>query len=248
MSPVQVCGREKLRVLKVELRNHSESFFHALSDNQSLRELSIETTGKIAILLFQTLPSTFITTLNLSQYSKSEGLIGNEGSLAFKEYIHGSKVLTGNEGSLAFKEYIHGSKVLTGLRVYSFVLTDEGFKGIIFTKDSTLRELSLTSISTTLKKGWTELFNDLCSSYACITTLDISENILDGEECCTALKCLLINNKTLTALKIGYYINTNHDLVCCIADALSQNCSLMELTISYTLSTLACTQLQKKLT
>ena len=25
---VQVCGREKLRVLKVELRNHSESFFH----------------------------------------------------------------------------------------------------------------------------------------------------------------------------------------------------------------------------
>ncbi len=130
--------------------------------------------------------------------------------------------------------------MLTGLRVYSFVLTDEGFKGIIFTKDSTLRELSLTSISTTLKKGWTELFNGLCSS--CITTLDISENILDGEECCTSLKCLLINNKTLTVLKIGYYIKTNHDLVCCIADALSQNCSLMELTISYTLSTLGCTQ------
>ncbi len=202
---------KQLRVLKVNLSDNSESFFHALSDNQSLRELSIKTTGKMATLLFQTLPSTSVTTLDLSMLPYSEGL--------------------GNEGSLAFKEYIHGSKVLTVLRVDKCGLTEEAFKGITFTKDSPLRELILNN-NYEVKKGWTELFNGLCSS--CITTLDVSGNKLDGEECCTALKCLLINNKTLTVLKIGRLYETNHDLVCCIADALSQNCSLMELTISTT--------------
>ncbi len=105
---------KQLRVLKLTLSDNSESFFLALSYNQSLRELSIQTTGKMATLLFQTLPSTSVTTLHLSMQSCSERL--------------------GNEVSLAFKEYIHGSKVLTVLRVES--LTEEAFKGITFTKDS----------------------------------------------------------------------------------------------------------------
>ena len=200
---------KQLRVLKVRLSDNSESFFHALSDNQSLRELSIKTNGKMATLLFQTLPSTSVTTLELSTLLYSKGL--------------------GNEGSLAFKEFILGSKVLTVLRVYKCGLTEEAFKGITFTKDYPLRELSINN-NDELEKGWTELFNGLCSS--CITTLDVRENSrLNGEECCTALKCLLISNKTLTVLKIGCWNETDDDVVCCIADALSQNCSLMELTI-----------------
>ncbi|XP_064405403.1 uncharacterized protein LOC135350518 [Halichondria panicea] len=198
---------KQLRVLKVNLSDNSESFFHALSDNQSLRELSIETTGKMTTLLFQTLPSTSVTTLDLSKPSNSEGL-EIEGSLAFKEYM-----------------YIHGRKVLTVLRVTDFGLTEEAFKGITFTKDSPLRELSLKSNY----KGWTELFNGLCSS--CITTLDVSGDSLNGEECGTALKRLLINNKTLTVLKIVCPYDTNDDVILCIADALSQN-SLKKLTIS----------------
>ena len=199
---------KQLRVLKVRLSDNSETFFHALSDNQSLRELNIKTTSKMAILLFQTLPSTSVTTLNLSEYSTSEGL--------------------GNEGSLAFKEYFVGSKVLTVLRVHSCGLTDAAFNGITFTKDSPLRELILSPNK--LENGWTDIFNGLCSS--CITTLDVWGNSFNGEECCTALKCLLINNRTLTVLKICCWYDTIHDMVCCIADALSQNCSLMELTIS----------------
>ena len=195
---------KQLRVLKVNLSDNSESFFHALSDNQSLRELSIETTGK-------TLPSTSVTTLDLSKLSGSEGL-GNKGSLAFKKYM-----------------YIHGRKVLTVLRVTDFGLTDEAFKGITFTKDSPLRELSLKSKSNyEVKIGWTEIFNGLCSS--CITTLDVSGDSLRGEECCTALKRLLINNKSLTVLKIGCRFGTKL-MMTCIADALSQN-SLKKLTIS----------------
>ncbi|XP_064405500.1 protein NLRC3-like isoform X1 [Halichondria panicea] len=219
---VKTC--KQLRVLKVKLSDNSESFFHALSDNQSLRELSIKTTGKMATLLFQTLPSTSVTTLELSKLYDSEGL--------------------GNEGSLAFKEYIHGSKVLTVLRVHRCGLTDETFKGITFTKDSPLRELILKD-KYTVKKGWTELFNGLCSS--CITTLDVSDNILHGEECCTALKRLLISNKTLAVLKIGHWYETNDDLVGCIADALSQNCSLMELTINHRLSIRGWTKLFESL-
>ena len=89
-------GRQQLQVLKVILSDNSESLFHALSDNQSLRELSIKTTGKMATLLFQTLSSTSVTTLDLSMPYRSEEGFGNEGSLAFKEYmyIHGRKVLT----------------------------------------------------------------------------------------------------------------------------------------------------------
>ncbi len=97
----------------------------------------------MAVLLFQTLPSTSITTLDLSTPSNSEGL--------------------GNEGSLAFKQYIRGSKVLTVLRVDQFRLTEEAFKGITFTKDSPLKKLSLNN-NYEVKKGWTELFNGLCSS------------------------------------------------------------------------------------
>ena len=156
----------------------------------------------MAILLFQTLPSTSVTTLHLSMRHR-EGL--------------------GNEGSLAFKEFILGSKA----------------------KDSPLRELSLT-YSYGITKGWTELFNVLCSS--CITTLDVSDNNLNGEECSTALKYLLINNKTLAVLKIGHWYETNDDVVYCIADALSQNCSLMELTIrTYRLSILKWTKLFESL-
>ena len=136
----------------------------------------------------------------------------------------------GNEGSLAFKKYIKKSKVLTVLRVHNCGLTDAAFNGITFTKDSPLRELVL-NYNTEVKNGWTELFNGLCSS--CITTLDISGNSLDGEECCTALKRLLINNKSLTILKIGRQYEINHGVVCCIADALSQNYSLMELTLTF---------------
>ncbi|XP_064405398.1 uncharacterized protein LOC135350515 [Halichondria panicea] len=215
---------KQLQVLEVRLSGNSKIFFHALSDNQSLRELSIETTGKMAILLFQTLPSTSITTLDLSMPFGSVGL--------------------GNEGSLAFKEFILGSKVLTVLRVYMCGLTDAAFNGITFTKDSPLRELILNN-NYKLENGWTELFNGLCSS--CITTLDVRYNNLNGEECCTALKCLLINNKTLTVLKIGRWRETNHDMVCCVADALSQNCSLMELTISTKLTTAGWTKLFESL-
>ncbi|XP_064404592.1 uncharacterized protein LOC135349879 [Halichondria panicea] len=215
---------KQLRVLKVNLSYNLETFFHALSDNHSLRELSIETTRKMATLLFRTLPSTSVTTLDVSQTLYSGGF--------------------GNEGSLAFKKYIHGNKMLTVLRANWCGLTDEALKGIIFTKESPLRELSLSE-NYEVKQGWTEFFNGLCSS--CITTLDVKNNSLNGEECCTALKCLLINNKTLTVLKIGTYQN-NDDVVCCIADALSQNCSLMELTISsYTLSILGWTKLFESL-
>ena len=174
----------------------------------------------MAKLLFQTLSSTSITILDIRN------------------------LRLGNEGSLAFKEYFLGSKVLTVLRVHNCGLTDAAFKGITFTKDSPLRELILNN-NDKLEKGWTELFNGLCSS--CITTLDVSGNSLDGEECCTALKCLLINNKTLTVLKIGHQYN--HDVFCCIADALSQNCSLKELTIinSYRLSIQGWTKLFESL-
>ncbi len=134
--------------------------------------------------------------------------------------------------------------MLTVLRVHNCGLTEKAFKGITFTKDSSLRELSI-NYNDELEKGWIELFNGLCSS--CITTLDVRENSLDREECCTALKCLLINNKTLTVLKIGSSYETNHDVVCCAADALSQNCSLMELTISNRSSILGCTKLFKSL-
>ena len=233
---------KKLQVLEVKLGNNLKSFFHALSDNHSLRELSIKTTGKMATLLFQTLPSTSITTLDLSKRYDSEGL-ENEGSLAFKEYM-----------------YIHGRKVLTVLRVTEFGLTDEAFKGLTFTKDSPLRELFLKSNYDVKKKlnykvqkgfkiekGWTDIFNGLCSS--CITTLDVSGDSLKGEECCTALKRLLINNKSLTILKIYYQYDRNHDLLCCIAEVLSQN-SLKKLTISthnYTFNDYAWTKLFESL-
>ncbi len=216
---------KQLRVLKVELSDNSETFFNALSDNQSLRELSIETTGTMVTLLFQTLPSTSVTILNLSQPPYSIEILGNEVSLAFKEYIH-------------------GNKVLTVLRVDSCGLTDEIFKGITFTKKSPLRELSLKG-NYKVKKGWTELFNGLCSS--CITTLDVSDNILVGDECCTALKCLLINSKTLTVLKIGAKFPNSDDVVCYIADALSLNYSLMELTINNYTSSLGWTKLFESL-
>ncbi len=208
---------KQLRVLKLHLHvgENSDTFFHALSDNQNLRELSIQTTGKMSILLFQTLPSTSITTLDLSKLYGSEGL--------------------GNEGSLAFKDFIHRNKVLTVLRANKCGLTDEAFKGITFTHESPLRELSLGE-NDKVDKGWTELFNALCSS--CITTLDVSGNRLHGEKCCTALKCLLINNKTLTVLRVDsdpnystIRVKPEFDIVCCIADALSQKCSLIELTI-----------------
>ena len=218
---------KQLRVLRVPLDDNSDSFFHALSDNQSLRELqviacNIRTTSKMAILLFQTLPLTSITILDI----------------CFLQL--------GNEGSLAFKDYFLGSKVLTFLRVVDCGLTDAAFNGITFTKDSPLRELSLTSTSTTLKKGWTELFNALCSS--CITTLYVKNKSWDGEECCTALKCLLINNKTLTVLKIGSQYETKGDLLlCCIADALSQNCSLKKLIYKYKISILGWTKLFESL-
>ena len=211
---------KQLRVLEVKLSGNSEIFFHALSDNQSLRELNINTTVNIATLLFQTLSSTSITILDI----RDLGL--------------------GNEGSLAFKEYCLGSKVLTVLRVPNCGLTDAAFKGITFMKDSPLRELVLRC-NTEVKNGWTELFNGLCSS--CITTLDVSVNKFSGEECCTALKCLLISNKTLTVLKIGHLYETNVDLVCCIADALSQNCSLKELTIINGLSFQSWTKLFESL-
>ena len=130
-------------------------------------------------------------------------------------------------------------------------LNDDRFKTIITKKHlqrhiSVLcltKQLDVTNIK--LKNGWTELFNGLCSS--CITTLDVRGNSLDGEECCTALKCLLINNKTLTVLKIGHQYN--HNVFCCIADALSQNCSLKELTIinSYRLSIQGWTKLFESL-
>ena len=107
-----------------------------------------------------------------------------------------------------------------------------------------MRELILNH-NYKIENGWTELFNGLCSS--CITTLDVSGNILDGEECCTALKCLLINNKTLTVLKIGRLYETNDDLVCCVADALSQNCSLIELTFRHRSSILGWTKLFESL-
>ncbi len=210
---------KQLRVLKLHLHagDNSDTFFHALSDNQNLRELRIETTGKMMVLLFQTLPSTSITTLDLSKFYESEGL--------------------GNKGSLAFKDFIHRNKVLTVLRANECGLTDEAFNGITFTHKSPLRELSLSD-NVEVDEGWTELFHGLCSS--CITTLDVMYNRLHGEECCTALKCLLVNNKTLTVLRVGNYMReANDDIVCCIADALSQKCSLRELTIrEYTLTRL----------
>ena len=197
---------KQLLVLKVRLEDNSEIFFHALSDNQNLRELSIHTTGKILVLLFQTLPSTSITKLDVS--------VLNE--------------VLGNEGSLAFKEFVHRNKVLTVLRANICGLTDETFKGITFTHKSPLRELYLMG-NTEVDKGWAELINALCSS--CITTLDISGNKLCGEECCTALNCLLIKNKTITVLRISRLQGGNDEMVRCIADALSQNCSLRELKI-----------------
>ncbi len=200
---------KQLRVLKVRLEDDPDIFFQALTDNQNLRELSIRTTGKMMVLLFQTLPSTSITTLDLSKLYRSEGL--------------------GNEGSLVFRDFIHRNKVLTVLKANECGLTDEAFKGITFTNESPLRELSLRE-NDNVDKGWTELFHGLCSS--CITTLDVSVNSLYEEKCYTALKCLLINNKTLTVLRVGNYMSeANDDIVCCIADALSQKCSLRELTI-----------------
>ncbi len=207
---------KQLLVLKVRLEDNSEIFFHALSDNQNLRELSIHTTGKILVLLFQTLPSTSITKLEISVLEEE---------------------VLGNEGSLAFKEFINRNKVLTVLRTNIRSLTDETFKGITFTHESPLRELSLMG-DTEVDRSWTELFYALCSSR--ITTLDISDNTLCGEECCTALNCLLIKNKTITALRISRFRGVNKEMVVrCIADALSQNCSLRELKIgtSYGLST-----------
>ncbi len=125
--------------------------------------------------------------------------------------------------------------MLTVLRANECCLTDEAFNGITFTHESPLRELSLGE-NDKVDKGWTELFHGLCSS--CITTLVVSGNRLYGEECCTALKRLLINNKTLTVLRVGIYPNyttirvePESDIGCCIADALSQKCSLRELTI-----------------
>ena len=104
---------KQLRVLKVTLSDNSEIFFHALSDNQSLRELNIRTTGKMATLLFQIFSSTSITILDIRNLG-----LGNEG--------------LGNEGSLAFKEYIHGSKVLTVLRVDWCSLTEEALRELLF--------------------------------------------------------------------------------------------------------------------
>ncbi|XP_064389838.1 NACHT, LRR and PYD domains-containing protein 14-like [Halichondria panicea] len=195
---------KQLQVLKVCLEDNSESFFHALSDNQNLRELSIHTTSKMSVLLFQTLPSTSITTLDFA---------------VLKEVL-------GNEGSLAFKEFIHRNKVLTVLRVNRCGLTNEAFRGITFTHESPLRELYF-GLYISVDKGWAELFNALCSSR--ITTLDISGNKLYGEECCTALNCLLLKNETLIVLRISQLCN--NEMVRCIADALSQNCSLGELKI-----------------
>ena len=205
---------KQLRILKVRLEDNSESFFHALSDNQNLRELSIHTTGKMSVLLFQTLPSTSITKLDLNYWNK----------------------VLGNEGSLAFKEFIYRNKVLTILRANRCGLTDEAFRGISFTHESPLRELYFGE-NLEVDKGWTELFNALRSSR--ITILDISGNTLCGEECCTALNCLLLKNKTLIVLRIGSNKPRcdNDEMVCCIADALSQNCSLRELKIrAYSLS------------
>ncbi len=80
-------------------------------------------------------------------------------------------------------------------------LTNEAFKGITFTHESPLRKLFLTN-QCKVDTGWTELFNGLCSS--CITTLDLRDNKFYGEEeCCTALKFLLIKSKTITVLRIG---------------------------------------------
>ncbi len=198
---------KQLRVLKVRLEDNLDTFFRALTDNQNLRELRIKTTGKMSVLLFQTLPSTSITTLDL-----------------LKSYIG-----LGNEGSLPFKDFIHRNKVLTVLRANECGLTDEAFKGITFTHESPLKELSLSE-NDNVDKGWTELFHGLCSS--CITTLDVSGKRLYGEKCCTAFKCLLINNKTLTVLRVGTFMSeASDDIVCCVADALSQKCSLTELTI-----------------
>ena len=148
---VKTC--KQLRVLKVELSDNSECFFHALSDNQSLRKPCIQTTGKMAILLLQTLPSTSVTALSLCSDN------GNiyKSSLAFKEYM-----------------YIHGRKVLTVLRVSRCCLTDEAFnfyEGLSFILNDNYE----------VRKGWTELFNSLCLS--CITTLELrNNNRLNGEE------------------------------------------------------------------
>ncbi|XP_064390048.1 uncharacterized protein LOC135337957 [Halichondria panicea] len=184
---------KQLKVLKIRLEDNSENFFRALSNNKSLRELSIQTTGKMSVLMFQTLPSTSITTLDLAIY-KTEGL--------------------GNDGSLAFKEFIYRNKVLTVLKANWCGLTDEAFKGIIFTRESPLRELSLMG-NTEVDKGWTDLFNALCSSR--ITTLDVRANRPYGEECCTALKCLLNSKNTIKIIANG----RNEDVVCSIAAALA---------------------------
>ena len=199
---------KQIRVLKVWLGDNSENFFHALSDNKSLRELRIQTTGKMSVLLFQTLPLTPITTLDLTIYG-----IGN--------YV-----------SLAFKEFIDQNTVLTVLRANRCGLTDEAFT---FTHASPLRELSLIE-NTKIDKGWTDLFYSLCSSS--ITTLDISGNRLYEEQCCRALNRLLLKNKTITVLRIGgNKLQDGDQMACSIADALSQNCSLRELKIgTYNLS------------
>ena len=130
------------------------------------------------------------------------------------------------------------------MRANSCGLTDEAFKGITITHESPLRELSLRE-NKEVDSSWTELFNALCSS--CITTLDVSGNRLCGEECCTALKYLFNNSKTLTVLKIDQPKYTE-EVVYCIADALSHNHSLREVSISgYKLNIQGWTNLFKSL-
>ncbi len=197
------------RVYKIEVNNDSGALFCALSGNRSLRELTIETTSKMSVLLLQTLPSTSITTLDLRTNTR-EGL--------------------GDEGSLAFKQFVNKNRVLTVLTANDCGLTNKAFNGITFPHESPLTELSVRDNEAITDEGWTELFSSLNSS--CIITLDISHNDIAtpyGSECYKALKQLLTNSKTLTVLTVGSWNKGNDSIKSCIADALSENCSLEKL-------------------
>ena len=180
-----------------------------------MRKLTIKTIRSMLKLLFQTILSTSITDLKVNC-----------------EYESGN---SGIETLLAFKQLVNENRVLTVLKVNDCGLTDEAFDGITFKKESPLVKLSITKNGDNItNKGWTHLFNSLCSSH--ITTLDISGStdcIIIESDCYEALKNLLESNKSLTGLKIGESLldKNFYDVVSCITEALSNNCYLQELEI-----------------
>ncbi len=206
---------QQVQAIEVNINKNDETFFNALSRNRGLTKLTINTSKDMLPILFQTILSTSITDLKVD-------CINENG-------------INGIEGSLAFKQLVNENRMLTVLIVNNCELTDEAFDKIKFKKESPLVKLSITEYENTItNKGWTHLFNSLCSSH--ITTLDISGSadcIIIGSDRYEALKNLLVSNECLTVLIIGeeYYHKSFTDTVSCISEALSQNCYLQELKI-----------------